>query len=242
MKNFLIRLSFVCATAIATGLCHAEEKVASQTFARLDTQVTIQMDYLLYVPPDYDTKPVWPVMLFLHGSGERGNDLALVRKHGLPKLIEEGTAFPFIVVSPQCPSGKQWDPFTLLALLDDVRSRLKIDEDRIYITGISMGGFGTWMLAAYAPEQIAAIAPICGGGDTEWAENFATMPVWAFHGAKDNSVPPSRSQAMIDALKKKGGDPRLTIYPDAGHDSWTATYDNPELYAWLLSQSRPKRQ
>jgi len=113
-----------------------------------------------------------------------------------------------------------------------------VDEKRIYLTGLSMGGFGTWEMATRWPYRFAAIAPICGGGERHWTKRFAHVPVWAFHGAKDRLIPPERSQAMVDALKKHGGNPKLTLYPEAEHDSWTATYDNPELYDWLLQQKR----
>jgi predicted peptidase len=181
------------------------------------------------------------LLLFLHGAGERGSDLKLVEKHGPPKLIAAGKDFPFIVVAPQCPEGAWWEPLELRTLLDNVAHTHKVDPDRIYVTGISMGGFGTWALAGYAPDRLAAIAPICGGGEAYWARRFAHLPVWAFHGAKDKAVPLERSESMINALKKAGGEPKLTVYPEAAHDSWTETYNNPELYDWLLAQKRTTR-
>jgi predicted peptidase len=129
----------------------------------------------------------------------------------------------------------------LLALLDEIASNYKVDRDRVYVSGLSMGGFGTWELAASAPDRLAAIAPICGGGEKFWVQQIAQLPVWAFHGAKDTVVPPDRSQQMVDELKRLGGQPKLTIYPEAGHDSWTETYDNPEFYQWLLEQRRGAR-
>ena len=209
-----------------------------QTAQRLNVQVQVRMNYLLALPADYATQESWPLVLFLHGAGERGDDLELVKKHGPPKLISEGKKFPFIVVSPQCPNDVWWEPIELTALLDDVISKHKVDENRICVTGLSMGGFGTWRLAAYTPQRFAAIAPICGGGEPHWARRFPHLPTWAFHGAKDTGVPLERSQTMVDALTEKGGEPRLTVYADAGHDSWTETYQNPELYRWLLAQRR----
>jgi len=211
---------------------------ARQTRARLDTQVRVSLDYLLYLPRDYEQKGSWPLVLFLHGAGERGCDLELVKRHGPPMLIEKGKEFPFIVVSPQCPKDRWWHPIELTALLDDVVSKYKVDKDRIYVTGLSMGGFGTWMLAAYTPDRFAAIVPICGGGEVAWTKRMAHLPVWVFHGAKDEGVPLSRSRDMVDALKKNRGDVKFTVYPEAGHDSWTATYNNPEVYEWLLKQKR----
>jgi predicted peptidase len=197
------------------------------------------MGYLISLPKDYEKQEKWPLLLFLHGSGERGDDLELVKVHGPPKLIAAGKEFPFIVVSPQCPKGRWWEPIELVALLDDLAKTYKIDPDRVCVTGLSMGGFGTWRLAAYAPDRFAAIAPICGGGETHWAKQFPHIPCWTFHGAKDAGVKLERSQQMIEALTKAGGTPKLTVYPEAEHDSWTETYNNPELYEWLLDQRRP---
>lgn len=238
MKHILILFAAVCAWASAASPSYCEEKPGVQSTAQLNTQVKVQMGYLLYLPKDYEKKASWPMMLFLHGAGERGDNLDLVKIHGPPKLIAAGKDFPFIVVSPQCRKDMWWEPIELVALLDEISSKYKVDADRVYVTGLSMGGFGSWRLAAYAPDRLAAIAPICGGGETYWTKQFVHLPVWAFHGAKDTGVPLERSQAMVDALKKNGGDPKLTVYPDAGHDSWTATYDNPEFYDWLLAQKR----
>jgi predicted peptidase len=236
-----MRLAFSFGLAIlvlvsASGLLSAAEP--KQKAQKLDTQVRVTLDYLLYLPPGYDQKQKWPLMLFLHGGGERGSDVNLVKKHGPPKLIDQGKQFPFIVVSPQCAKEQSWQPIELRALLDDVVAKYKVDLDRIYLTGLSMGGFGTWALAGYSPGRFAAIVPICGGGEASWAKRIAHIPVWVFHGAKDPGVPLRRSQEMVDALKKCGGKVNFTVYPDAGHDSWTATYNDPKVYEWLLQQKR----
>jgi predicted peptidase len=220
----------------------AQDQSGAQQVARLDVQIKVQMGYLLALPKDYDRQEKWPVLLFLHGSGERGSDIEKVKVHGPPKLIAEGKELPFIVVSPQCPDDQWWEPIELVALLDEIGRKYKADVDRVYVTGLSMGGFGTWRLASYAPERFAAIAPICGGGEIYWAKQMSQLPVWAFHGAKDEGVPVARSEAMIEALEKRGGNAKLTVYPEAGHDSWTETYANPELYAWLLAQKRSKKE
>ena len=162
--------------------------------------------------------------------------MELVRKHGPPKLIAEGKPFPCIVVSPQCPAGQWWDPGDLKALLDQVEHDYAIDFSRIYVTGLSMGGFGTWTLGIAYPDMIAALAPVCGWGEPFAAFRLKDMPIWAFHGAKDPIVPLSKGQEMIDAVKRAGGSPRFTIYPEAEHDSWTETYNNPELYDWLFQR------
>ena len=197
------------------------------------------LHYLLYLPSGYDKadKPL-PLILFLHGAGETGKDLKKVKVHGPPKVVEKKRDFGFIVVSPQAPR-RGWDSKALLALLDEVESKYKVDKDRVYLTGLSMGGFGTWSLAAAAPERFAAIAPVCGGGNTGAAKKIKDLPTWVFHGAKDRVVPPARSERMVEALKKAGAkEVKFTVYPDAGHDSWTVTYDNPELYKWFLAHKR----
>ncbi|QDV56037.1 prolyl oligopeptidase family serine peptidase [Rosistilla oblonga] len=235
--RFLTCLLFVVSGAVCLVVPAAAD-AADQAAVHLDAKVEVQMDYLLYLPKDYDQKKAWPLVLFLHGAGERGDDLNLVKMHGPPRLIEEGKEFPFIVVSPQCPKGRWWREFELTALLDDVIATHNVDQDRVYVTGLSMGGFGSWGLAAFSPDRFAAIAPICGGGEPRSTRNFKHVPVWAFHGAKDTAVPLERTQAMIDALERQGAEPKLTIYPEAGHDSWTETYNNPAFYEWLLAQKR----
>ncbi|MGE0605628.1 MAG: PHB depolymerase family esterase [Pirellulales bacterium] len=239
-NNFLTGLLAAAFVCVHLAVCQGQP--GEQGPARLNAQIKVELDYLLYLPKDYDAQDSWPLLLFLHGSGERGDNLDLVKVHGPPKLIAAGKQFPFIVVSPQCPAGRAWEPIELVALLDDIASRHNVDQDRIYVTGLSMGGYGSWRLASYAPDRLAAIAPICGGGETFWARSFAHLPVWAFHGAKDTGVPPERSQSMVAALEKLGGHPKLTLYPEAGHDSWTQTYDNPEFYEWLLKQKRQAKE
>jgi predicted peptidase len=198
-----------------------------------------KLKYFLYLPKSYDEGDArWPLLLFLHGAGERGDDLNLVKKHGPPKLLGQGKSLPMIVVSPQCPRGQWWKAATLSQLLDEVAAKYRVDADRIYVTGLSMGGFGTWSLALHSPDRFAAIVPICGGGDEQRAKEIAHIPAWIFHGDKDNVIPADRSKKMEAALKAAGGTPQLTIYPDAGHDSWTESYNNEKLYEWLLEQKR----
>lgn len=233
-------LALALFAAFQTDLAAAD--AGQQKPAVLDRSVKVTMKYLLYLPKDYDQKEVWPLMLFLHGAGERGDNLDLVKKHGPPKLVAEGKQFPFIVVSPQCPNGRWWEPVELKALLDEIVEKYKVDKDRIYVTGLSMGGFGTWSLAVYQPNRFAAIVPICGGGEPIIAKVLAYPPTWVFHGAKDPVVPLERSEKMVEALKKNGGTVKFTVYPNAGHDSWTEAYNDPQLYEWLLQQKRtPKK-
>lgn len=207
---------------------------------------TVRLGYLLYLPKDYgaDARKKYPMILFLHGMGERGDDLDRVKAHGIPKIAEQKKDFPFIAVSPQCPEFSWWtsELEALNALLDEIVDSYAVDTDRIYLTGLSMGGFGAWSLAMKYPDRFAAIAPICGGGDPEKAEVLKDIPVWVFHGAKDETVPLERSEEMVEALKACGGNVKFTVYPDAGHDSWTETYDNPELYKWFLKHPHRKSE
>jgi predicted peptidase len=204
--------------------------------------------YLLFLPQRYETHPAkrWPLILFLHGSGERGTDLAKVRAHGPPKIVQEQPDFPFIVISPQCPNRQLWSNELLLPLLDHALEQYRVDRSRVYLTGLSMGGYGAWNLGLAHPTRFAAVAPICGGGDilpvllarAPELKALKTLPIWAFHGEKDPVVPLRESERMIAVLKGIGNSARLTLYPDAGHDSWTETYNNPALYRWFLSHRR----
>ncbi len=220
----------------------------------------VAIRYMLFVPKDYHAHgQKWPLMLFLHGLGECGNDdLSRVKIHGPAKIVDSRPDFPFVVVTPQSPpppgykegnkyTDKQlhamvdeaWKPEQLIKLLDHVESKLNIDRQRIYVTGLSMGGYGTWRLAAAYPDRFAAAVPICGGGKPEkLAHALTRVPIWAFHGAKDTTVPLKEGQQMVDAVQRAGGDVRFTVYPEATHDSWTATYNNQQVYDWLLAHRR----
>ena len=223
----------------------------------MQTKVTLQheakqwvsIQYLLYLPEQYDTKKdaKWPLLVFLHGAGERGDDIERVKVHGPPMLVEKGKDFPFIIVSPQCPRGQVWETDVLDALLDDLIRKHRVDTTRLYLTGLSMGGYGSWSWGVQQCDRFAAIAPICGGGNFIKTYNAAgakgkamrSLGVWAFHGANDTVVPLGESERMIAALKKFGHpNPKLTVYPDVRHNSWTKAYDNPELYEWFLKHKR----
>jgi predicted peptidase len=224
---------------------------APVTPQKIEWTVTRQakLDYLQYLSPGYDNDPTkrWPLMLFLHGAGERGTDLQKVAVHGPLREVRRGTNFPFIILAPQCPDGQVWDNESLLQLLDHAKKTLRVDPTRIYLTGLSMGGYGSWKLGLTRPELFAAVAPVCGGaslidallGSREQGAALRSLPVWAFHGAKDPVVPPDESERMVARLKRMGvTDIQLTVYPEADHDSWTKTYANPEFYTWLLSKER----
>ncbi len=252
LSNESSLLNVFCAHPIVLIGCVQMEKIVtksdsalpsgqhSQAFEKTITK-TISCKYLLFLPEGYGKKQHrWPMILFLHGAGEGGDDLEKVKVHGLPKIVEKQKDFPFIVVSPQYPKGDWWTHRVdvLINLLDNIVSRYNVDTERIYLTGLSMGGYGTWDLACKYPERFAAVAPICGGGSTDVARNLVNVPVWAFHGAKDDVVFLKASQEMVDAVNKAGGNAKLTVYPDAGHNSWTKTYDNKQLYDWFLEHRR----
>jgi predicted peptidase len=247
----------------------AAETQTVQSFERSITK-TVGYRYLLHLPTGYDANAErgWPLIVFLHGSGERGADPWLVAKHGPPKLLRADSPVPagetpaaatrrteatrqlatqFIVVSPQCPAGTWWDDDAVLALVDEIVARHRVDVRRVYLTGLSMGGFGTWSVGVKNPARFAALVPICGGGQRfdivrvarDQKAALQSLGVWVFHGAKDPTVPLEESERMVAALKKAGvADLQFTVYPEAKHDSWTESYANPELYAWLLQHQR----
>lgn len=197
--------------------------------------------YAAILPDGYEQHPDehYPVILFLHGSGERGHDLSRVTQtHGPQKYLGKGHPNPFLILIPQCPSHAWWFAPQLLALLDQASGKYRVDPDRIYLTGLSMGGYGTYDLAMYAPDRFAAIVPICGAGDTTDVQRIRELPCWIFHGGKDQAVPIERMYQMKNALLQVHARATWTIYPELPHDSWTITYSNPALYDWLLAQSR----
>lgn len=194
--------------------------------------------YQLFLPEGYSQSGDlrWPLLIFLHGSGERGSDIDQVKVHGPPKIADRHPGFPFVTVSPQLPAGEDWDIGKLDAMLDAMAGRLSIDRARIYLTGLSLGGHASWRWAAARPARFAAVAPVSGRGDPARACELKDVPVWAFHGDRDDIVAPSGSFAMVEAIHACGGDARLTIYPGTGHDAWTRTYEDSALYYWLLQQ------
>ncbi len=248
MKVDLLVIGICAGLFIPSQLCAQAPKSSQQIAAQLtvsvnssEKEVPVEIRYLLFLPQGHGSAEKkdekWPLLLFLHGSGERGNDnLDLVKKHGPPKIVEEKKDFPFITISPQCPSGKPWNAQQMAKLVDHVANTYSADPKRLYVTGLSMGGYGTWNLIADFPGKFAAAIPICGGGDPAKVEKMKDTPIWVFHGAKDSAVSISQSEAMVEALKKIDGKVKFTMYPEAGHDSWTETYNNSEVYKWLLEQ------
>ena len=197
--------------------------------------------YVKYLPPNYDEKEKYPLVFFLHGAGERGDDLDIASRHGLMKYVREnGTEYPFIFIAPQCPFDKYWGCYTesLLAFLEDVCTTLPIDRDRVYLTGLSMGGTGTFMLAMAAPERFAAIAPICGSGIGWYARVLKNIPVYMYHGDCDEIIPIQESITMLSKIHKSGGTATLKICYGVGHNAWDIAYEGDELVELLLSNKR----
>ncbi|MBL8843128.1 MAG: prolyl oligopeptidase family serine peptidase [Planctomycetes bacterium] len=222
--------------------------VTSRERSTREITVKSELAYLLTLPRGYVDAgvagaPRWPLVVFLHGMGERGSDLAMVARHGPPKLIAAGREFPAIVVSPQCPLQPQfgWSTTAVLALLEDVCERYAVDASRVYLTGLSMGGYGTWAIACEQPQRFAAIAPICGGGDPAKAAALVGLPTWVFHGGADPVVPLAQSESMVKAIEAAGGHPKVTVYDGVGHDSWSAAYDDAAFWEWLFEQRREAR-
>jgi predicted peptidase len=255
----LPRISLATALAIAlTNLAHAkDEETMLEKKEYKDSKGNV-LKYRLLTPQDYDAKTKYPLVLFLHGAGERGDDNTKQLIHGVAEFIkaENRKKYPCFLVAPQCPEGKKWvevdwgadrhempkepsEPLRLaLELLDALQKDYSIDKKRIYVTGLSMGGFGTWDAICRKPDTFAAAVPICGGGDEKQAEKIAKLPIWVFHGGKDGTVKPARSRNMIEALMKAGGMPKYSEYKDVGHDSWVPAYKDAEMFAWLFAQQR----
>ncbi|HTN76737.1 MAG TPA: prolyl oligopeptidase family serine peptidase, partial [Pirellulaceae bacterium] len=217
-----------------------------------------ELKYRLLKPKDYNAKEKYPLVIFFHGAGERGDDNAKQLVHGGADFASDAVQgkYPCFVVAPQCPTNQQWVDVPWSAdkhamtekpskslqlsfeLLEALRKEFSIDGNRIYVTGLSMGGFGTWDAIQRKPDYFAAAAPICGGGDTAQAKAIAKLPIWVFHGDTDTAVKTQRSRDMVAAIKAAGGEPKYTEYPNTGHNSWTATYSNPKFYEWLFAQKK----
>ena len=200
-------------------------------------------EYFVFLPNDYESRDAWPMILFLHGATQEVDEKeeTLLYK-AVPQYAAEHEDFPFIVIAPQSPPPDTWISEQLIDLLDEVVATLRVDEDRIYVTGLSMGGFGTFLLATDYPDRLAAVAPIAGGGFPDEACSMKDVPAWVFHNSGDQIVPASQSQAMVEALQGCQGNVRFTLYDRPGHDAWSDTYFMPELYDWFLSHRLSDRR
>ena len=212
----------------------------------IDPEKTETLKYWLFIPTDEaeKTEDGFPLLLFLHGAGERGDDPEKVKIHGPIKYCldpEKSKTWPFITIAPQTKGIRFWSPAQLRVLLEQICATYPVDKSRVYVTGLSMGGFGTWGMIAHNADIIAAAAPLCGGYPLEFAPKMAKTPIWAFHGDADGAVKYEYSRDLVEAVRAAGNkDVKFTTYPGVGHDCWTRTYANPELYKWLLSKKLEK--
>jgi len=240
------KVSLLFALIITAQISVAQDFVEFDKLAYQTPQDTLP--YRLLKPQEIKENQRYPLVVFLHGKGERGNDNIINLKYiNIPFLNKKNrNEFPCYLVVPQCPATEEWtypdwyqephEPIsTVMDLIDSLKKLQTIDSTRIYLTGLSMGGRGTWYLITRFPSTFAAAVPICGGGDPHQADNFKYIPIWAFHGARDETIHPDESRKMIKALKKLGGDPMYTEYKKTGHDSWTKAYQEPQLLPWLFS-------
>jgi predicted peptidase len=244
------KLTVLLIVLLLTG-CHAprvvtvDSKEAPLNVESVASKQTAQQfektDYLLYLPEGYSKdEKRWPLILYLHGKSLRGTDLEMLKSYGLAALLEKDLAIPFVVVSPQCPDDRYWmtEDETLNRLVDHVVSTYSIDPVRIYVTGHSMGGRGTWLLAYKHPEKFAAIVPMSDAPlDNAWARRLAKVPAWVFHGTKDDLGPFERTKEFVEALKKLGAEVKFTPLPERDHYILD-TYENREIYDWLLQHKR----
>lgn len=200
--------------------------------------VSIDYKYLVHIPKDTPESGKFPLILFLHGAGSRGDDINMVGTHNPLKHYPNKGDFPFLLVAPQCPAGKSWNPDILLNILAELEKKYPIDLNKEYITGLSLGGKGVWDLLQKAPDKFAAAAPVCGWGDSANLCLLKYTPVWAFHGKEDQAVLPQQSIGMITALNNAGGHGKIKLYDHTKHNSWDSAYAEPKLYEWLLKHSR----
>ncbi len=244
MKKNLIRISVSIFLSAGSMMTLPVSAVEQPVQAQMTTTIHAEINYLMFLPKTYTKsgKPA-PLIVFLHGSGERGNDLEKVKAWGPPAIVEKDADFPFIVVSPQIPQGQWWNSYLLKQMLDQVLANNNVDKSRVYLTGLSMGGFGTWDFATAYPEYFAAIAPICGGGNTHLISRLKNIPTRVFHGKKDEAVPEQQSAMMVEALKKVGGNVEYTVLPEGGHvDAWVYAYSYEKnkgaLFDWFLQHTK----
>ena len=249
----LLKFIFAIATVFSLSVVYASDAFEKRVFESEDGG---SLRYRIHVPESVSADNVAPLVLFFHGAGERGSDNEAQLKHGVSELLEYAVSRnePAVIVAPQCPKGKQWvdTPWSdlehtmdkapsesmalVLELLDSIVEERWIDRRRIYVTGLSMGGFGTWDIVQRRPKFFAAAMPICGGGDVNLAKRLTKLPLWVFHGDSDKVVFTSRSRDMVAAIRALGGSPIYTEYPDTKHNSWTPTYSDAKILDWLFSQ------
>lgn len=238
----ILTTTLALSLVLASSLCAEDPAPGKQVEQSLATSDGGSIPYLLYQPKDYSAAGTKvPFMLFLHGRGESDGPLSVVAKWGPPMRLAAGEHLKYLVVSPQCPKESAWNrddqQKRLLELLAHIKKTYHIDDDRIYLTGLSMGGYGSWRLATDHPEMFAAAAPVCGAGDPTKAANLVKLPIWAWHGTEDTAVKFEKSVEMVEAIKAAGGTKvRFTSLEHIGHFSWQAAYESGDLYQWFDKQ------
>ncbi len=214
--------------------------LSSSCYAQTSAKVQTKYEYLLYVPKEYEVhKNKYPLVIYLHGGGQRGNDLNKLKSYGLPYLVAQGREYPFIVVSPQCPDGKYWSTDDWFSLLyTELIAKYRIDKRRVYVTGISMGGYGAWQVAADFPDKFAAVVPLCGGlNDSSQVCRIRKIPVWTFHGTKDEVISIWETEKLVEGLEQCKGKVKFTRLENEGH-AIQYLYEKPDIYNWLLQQKK----
>lgn len=197
------------------------------------------MKYIINYPSDFEAGKAYPVIVFLHGAGSRGEDITTLESNPYFLITDKIDKFPFVTIAPQCHTNTWFDIFeTLKRFVCHILKYDFVDTNKFYLMGASMGGYATWQLAMSMPECFSAIVPICGGGMYWNAGRLVNVPVWAFHGEKDTTVLVDESKKMVKAVNNTGGKAKLTIYPENGHDAWSDTYNNLSVYEWLLSNAK----
>jgi predicted peptidase len=249
---FAMMTAFTCTF---TTILNAGEEFAAKVYSSPNGS---NLNYRIYIPKDIDPEKRYPLVLFFHGAGERGNDNSRQLIHGAQDILAytKTSETPAIIIAPQCPEGQQWvnTPWSALShtmpakpsksmqlaidLLNESIKTLPMDKNQVYAAGLSMGGFGTWDIIQRYPDLFAAAIPVCGGGDIAQAPNLTKLPIWAFHGGADTTVKTVRSRDMIDAIKKAGGKPKYTEYEGVGHDAWSRTFSNDDVMNWMFSQKK----
>ena len=237
MKRLLKYILFIISANIIQG--EGNMKEVSLCFKKKN-QEEVDLNYLLYLPNDYQQNKLdYPLVLFLHGKGERGDKLEKVKIHGIPKRVDEGIHFPFICIAPQCPKDGYWNRpdiiNALFALVNKVKKDFSLKSNKVYGTGLSMGGLGVLEMAIQDPSFFSAIIPVCGGANLDQIDRIRSLPIWLFHGDRDMVHPVENSINIYQKLQSKNTNIHLTVYGNTGHDSWTMTYDNDEIYNWLFN-------
>jgi predicted peptidase len=243
MRFFVLLLTFLIPAGLTsnTFASVSKKKVKTAKVSRKAGKASSSKGkvyhYLSYTPQGYDSlkDSKWPLIIYLHGKSASGSNLEKVRRYGVTFYLDRGMKLPAVVVAPQCPSGKNWDTESWFpSFYADILSKYKIDTTRIYLIGMSMGGFGCWQLGIKYPHRFATIVPFCGGYfNAPSVKVLKDVPIWVFHGDRDRQVPIRRSNVLVDELRKDGGNPRFTILKGAGHDIHRQFADM-QIYDWML--------